>query len=118
MNPVIAQAFTATSGTNGTLYIDITVTDQDADGGYVIIRFRPGATGAYRLCTIDQQNPSSAGGSFPNMQVEGLPAQAFPYAFRWNFAADGMSSGQLVQVEVIPIGVTLGTPVNMTFNLP
>lgn len=119
MNPVIASAFTATSGVNGTVYVDMTVTDPDADGGYVIIRFRPFGAGMFKLCTIDQQNPSTAGGGFPNMQVGGMPNQALPYAFRWNFAADGLTSGQTVQVEVLPVGVTLGTPVTLPlFQLP
>jgi hypothetical protein len=119
MNPVIASAFTATSAVNGTLYVDMTVTDPDADGGYVIIRFRPFGTGPFKLCTIDQQNPSTAGNAFPNMQVGGMPNQALPYAFRWNFAADGLSSGQTVQIEILPIGVTLGTPVTLPlFQLP
>ena len=104
------------------MYIDLTITDQDSDGGYVIIRYRPGGIGMFRLCTITEQNPSSAGGvipAFPNMHVEGLPNQPFPFAFKWNFAADGLTSGQTVEIEIIPVGVTLGTPVTIpTFQLP
>jgi Galactose oxidase, central domain len=118
MNPTIATAFTATSPMAGTVYVDMTVTDPDADGGYVVIRFRPFGMGMYRLCTIDQQNPSTAPNAFPNMQVVGMPNQALPYAFRWNFAADGLSTGQTVEIEILPVGVTLGTPVNLTFQLP
>jgi hypothetical protein len=119
MNPVVASAFTAASGVPGTLYLDMTVTDVDADGGYVVIRWRPAfGSQTYRLATIDQQNPSTAGGGFPNMQVGGMPNQALPYAFRWNFGADGLSTGQTVDVEILPIGVTLGTPVHLQIQLP
>jgi hypothetical protein len=118
-NPVVASAFTGTTGVNGTVYILITVTDADADGGYVIIRFRaPVGTGMFRLATIDQQSPSTAPANFPNMQVGGMPSQALPYSFRWNFAADGLSSGQLVEIEVLPVGATLGSPVNFVVALP
>ena len=122
MNPVVTSAFTATSPMAGTMYIDMTITDQDSDGGYVIIRYRPGGIGMFRLCTITEQNPSSANGvipAFPNMHVEGLPSQPFPFAFKWNYTADGLTAGQTVEIEIIPVGVTLGTPVKIpTFQLP
>jgi hypothetical protein len=118
-NPVVASAFTNTTGVNGTLFILMTVTDANADGGYVIIRFRtPAGSGMFRQCTIDQQSPSTAANNFPNMQVGGMPNQAIPYSFRWNFAADGLSSGQSVEIEVLPVGATLGSPVNFTVSLP
>jgi hypothetical protein len=116
-NPAITNAFTASAGSPGYIYLDITVTDQDGDGGYVIIRFRapPGNNAVpFRLATIDQQSPSTGPSFFPNMQVGGMPSQSLPYAFRWHYAADGLSSGQSAEVEIIPVGVTLGTPVRFT----
>jgi len=118
-NPVVASAFTNATGVTGTMYLLITVQDADADGGYVIIRFRaPAGSGLFRQATIDQQSPSTASGNFPNMQVLGMPNQALPYSFRWNFVADGLSSGQTAEIEVLPVGATLGTPVHFTVTLP
>jgi hypothetical protein len=117
-NPTVATAFTGTTGITGTVYVLITVEDADADGGYVIIRYRPGGVGMFRLCTIDSQSPSTAPGNFPNMYVFGMPGMPQPYSFRWNFVADGLASGQVAEIEVLPVGATLGTPVRFTFMLP
>ena len=68
----------ATPTAPATSYIDIGVTDEDSDGGYVIIRSVRVAPGCSCWRTIDQQNPSTAPANFPNMQVEELPTQAVP----------------------------------------
>lgn len=116
-NPVVAGASSSASPAAGTLFIHVSVTDADADGGYLIIRFRT-AGGNFQLCTIDEQQPSTAGGTFPNMQVSGLPSPATPYSFRWSFLADGLASGQSVEIEVLPIGATLGAAVRFDATLP
>ncbi len=106
--PVIAAAVTATSGTAGTMFVNVSVSDANNDGGYVIIRFRQGS-GPWQLATIDQQFPSTVAGNFPTMQVTGNSAIPSFYNFRWNFAADGVASGATVTIEVLPIGAVLGS---------
>jgi hypothetical protein len=117
-NPEIAGATVLPTGVPGTADVQVGVTDEDADGGYLIIRFRTSGVGMFMLATIVQQTPSTAAGNFPNMQVSGLPSLAVPYTFRWNYAADGLTAGQLVEVEVLPVGATLGTPLTVTTSLP
>lgn len=116
-NPVVESAAALATGVPGTADIDVGVTDEDADGGYLIIRYRVG-TGMFMLATIIQQTPSSAPAGFPNMQVAALPTPGAHYSFRWNYAANGLSAGQSVEVEVLPVGATLGTPVTFTTALP
>jgi Kelch motif len=116
-NPVVTSASVVTTGFPGLADISIGITDEDADGGYVIIRWRPAGGGMFMLPTLTQQVPSSAG-TFPNMQVDGIPSIATPYAFRWDFAADGLTTGTAVDVEIIPVGATLGTPVIFVTALP
>jgi Galactose oxidase, central domain len=115
MNPVVETATALVTGVPGTVDIDVSITDEDADGGYVIIRWRPaGTSGMYMLATIIQQIPSTAPANFPNMQVAGIPGLGTHYAFRWNFAADALSAGQNVEIQVLPVGATLGDPVVFT----
>jgi hypothetical protein len=116
--PVVASAFGLPTGVGGTADIQVGITDEDADGGYLIIRYRVGGVGMFMLATITQQTPSTAPANFPNMHVSGLPGFAVPYTFRWNYAANGLSAGQVVEVEVLPVGAVLGDPVSFIVTLP
>jgi hypothetical protein len=114
-NPVVESVTALATGVPGTIDIDVSITDEDADGGYVIIRWRPaGTTGMFMLARIISQTPSTAPANFPNMQVAGMPGIGTHYAFRWNFAADALSAGQSVEIQVLPVGATIGDPVVFT----
>jgi hypothetical protein len=117
-NPVVVNASNVVGGAPaGSLDISVFVTDANADGGYVIIRFRVGGVGMFLGATITAQGDTTPTG-FPNMHVDGLPSTPVQQVFRWNFAADGLTTGQIVQIEVLPVGATLGTPVRFTTTLP
>ena len=111
--PTVPSAMTAMSSLAGTLLITVNVADAENDGGYVIIRFRTLPSGTFRRATIDAQSPSTAGANFPNFQVS--PGV---YAFRWDTAADGVSSGASVEIEVLPVGTTLGSAVRFNAQVP
>jgi hypothetical protein len=118
MNPVVAGVALFAGSAPGTADLHVGITDPDADGGYLIVRYRLGSSGMFMLATIDQQTPSTAPGGFPNMHVSGLPSSPVDYVFRWNHAADGLASGQAIQLEVLPIGATLGTAVLLNAAVP
>jgi hypothetical protein len=114
--PVLSAPATSTSQTAGTVGINFTVTDADADGGYVIVRFRttPGS-GPWSHATIVAQTPSSitSPANFPNHEV--CPGN---YLFVWNFQGDGVPNGTVVEIELIPFGAVIGTPVKFTARTP
>ena len=112
--PVVTNPMTSGSGVGGNLTITFEVTDANADGGYVYVRFRdPAAGGAWSKATIVSQIPSTAPGNYPNLQV-------FPgtYNLVWNYQTDGVTSGAVVEFEIIPVGAVLGTPVNFPLQVP
>jgi hypothetical protein len=114
--PVVSSAMTATSGTAGTVGINFVVTDADADGGYVIIRYRTTVgSGNWEQATIASQTPSSISSpaNFANHQV--CPG---PYTFVWNFAADGVSNATQVEIEILPFGAVIGTPTRFVARTP
>lgn len=121
----VVSAFTSTTFTptgppmTSNLALNVTIDDADADGGYVVIRWRQGFNGPFAPATIISQvpstvpDPSTGALTFPNLEVG-----VGQYSFLWDFAADGAPSGQTVQVEVIPVGATLGTPARFSVTLP
>lgn len=111
--PIVTQAMTSTSskpsglgGTSGTVNIDVDVTDAEQDGGYVIIRYRTVPAGDFCTATIICQTPStSTVTDYPNMMVS--PGS---YTFTWDYPADGINPGELVEIEIIPVGAIIGSP--------
>lgn len=106
--PVISTPNTsAVAGSVSTLAINFDVTDADADGGYVVVRFRaPSGSGPWRHATIVSQTPSSAPSNFANHEV-----CVGQYTFVWDFGADGVGPATLVDIQIIPFGAVIGSPV-------
>ena len=52
------------------------------------------------------------------MQVIGTPGIGTHFLFRWNYAADALNAGQSVEVEVLPVGASLGAAHRFTAVLP
>ncbi len=38
--------------------------------------------------------------------------------FIWNFGADGVAAQQIVEIQIIPFGAVIGTPVGFTAQTP
>jgi hypothetical protein len=108
----VAATSTSTAGT-GTLSINVQVTDADQDGGYVLIRFTNLGSGVCAAATIVSQNPSSLGNNIPNLEVN-----TGSYSFVWDYAADGLVTGNQVEIEVIPVGAVIGSPVKFLAAIP
>ncbi len=116
--PAITSAMTSASakpsgtGSGATMNVDVAVTDADQDGGYVIIRYASPPGSDFCPATIICQTPSSSTVSdYPNMQVG--PGN---YTFTWDYTADGVVAGSPVQIEVIPVGAVIGSPLVITGN--
>lgn len=104
----------AAPGVNaGLLAISATVTDSNSDGGYVVIRYREAGTVDWRHANITQQTPTTATmatqANFPTMEVD-VSLNNGQYVFIWDFAAQGLTTGQTVDIQIIPFGATLGSP--------
>ena len=112
--PTVLTPMTVSNPNGSIQVVRVEVQDADGDGGYVIIRYRfPAGSGAWKLATISQQTPSS--GPFPNaptMQVE--PGT---YDFSWQFGSDGLSVNDVADIQVLPVGVVLGSPANSTVQI-
>ena len=104
--PAVANAMTAVStNPNSTMNITVDVTDANQDGGYVIIRYRK-LGGLIHSATIISQSPSTSSvPGYPNMMVE--PGS---YTFTWDYTADGVAPGEDVEIEIIPVGAVIGSP--------
>jgi hypothetical protein len=105
--PAVSSAMTSAAGGTNQMSIRFNVTDTDQAGGYVVIRFRttPGS-GGWQHATLVSQTPSSVPGNYPNCEVcPGL------YTFVWNYGTDGVSSGAVVEIQIIPFGAVIGSPV-------
>ncbi len=113
--PVVADVNTSANATAGNINITFNVSDVDGDGGYVIVRYRvasiPGSP--WKQATISGQTPASPG-------ITGHTGEVAPGATTmvWNFAADSVSSGTPVEVQILPFGATLGTAASRTFVMP
>ncbi|MSR74988.1 MAG: hypothetical protein EXS14_05930 [Planctomycetes bacterium] len=110
--PVVSVPMSSANATAGVVNINFTVSDVDGDGGFVVVRFRPAASSTWSTATIVSQSPLSPGITTPTMEV--APGAV---SMAWNYGADGVSSGTSVQVEVMPFGATLGTPMAVTFTV-
>jgi len=112
--PVVSAPLTSASQTAGTLGINFSVTDADADGGYVVVRYRTTVgSGSWSLATISAQTPSSAGSNYPNHEV--CPGN---YLFVWNFLGDGVPNATQVEIQIIPFGAVIGSPVSFVAVTP
>lgn len=113
--PVISAPLTAASAAASSVAVNFMVSDTDADGGYVVIRFRttPGS-GPWTTATITSQNhPENPSNTFPNHEV--CPGN---YSFVWAFGQDGVASGSTVEIQIIPFGAVIGSPVQFVARTP
>ena len=114
--PTVASAMTAVSTKvsqvtpgGATMNINVDVTDAEQDGGYVIIRYRALPSGLWNSATIICQSPSTSSVTdYPNMMV--TPGS---FAFTWDYAADGVATGTDVEIEIIPVGAVIGSPLRL-----
>lgn len=105
---------TSGTGLGGNLTVTFEVTDANCDGGFIYVRFRTASSGGlWSKATIISQIPSTAPGNYPNFEV-------FPGAYNlvWDYQADGVTSGSVVELEIIPVGAVLGTPVSFPLQVP
>jgi hypothetical protein len=110
--PIVVNPMTVANPSAAIQLIRVEITDTEGDGGYVIIRYRfPAGSGSWKLATITGQSPSSPAG-VPTMQV--YPGT---FDFSWDFAADGLSVNDVVDIQVLPVGVVLGTPASNTVQI-
>jgi hypothetical protein len=92
-----------TAASLNTASLSVSATDGDGDGGYVIGRARvSGSSGAFTLMRLTGNNGR-------------LNAGVNNYT--WNFAADGFTAGQTVEIQLIPVGATFGAPFSTTSSL-
>lgn len=110
--PVVTLPNTQTGVATGqTLPIAFDVTDAEGDSAFVIIRVRQ-AGGPWAPARITAQ--SHNGGqpvSPPTYQV--APGS---HVFTWDFT--GFSQGTLVDVQIIPFGAVIGSPVSFQRTIP
>lgn len=113
--PMVASANTSASGQGaGTVAINFNVTDANNDGGYVVVRYRTTiGSGPWSHATISSQTPSSLPGNFPNHEV-----CVGNVTFIWNFAADGVGAMTPVEIQLIPFGAVIGTPMQFLAATP
>lgn len=111
--PVVADVNTSANATAGSINITFNVSDVDGDGGYVIVRYRDTTTNIWEQATITGQTPASPG-------ISGHTGEVAPGATTmvWNFAADSVSSGTSIEVQILPFGATLGSAASVTFVMP
>ena len=104
--PVVTAA--SVSNSAGHALISVTATDADGDGGYAILRARlAGSMGPFALAEIAQGDAGANG----RLNVGGS-------TYLWRFNTQGFTSGQSVEIQVIPVGAVLGAPFTITATLP
>lgn len=112
--PVVNSPMTASVNSASMIGIDFTVTDSEQDGGYVIVRFREAGTTKWLNAYIDTQINPGGGAQTP---ASGRVI-AGNYQFIWNYNANGVSSGTLVDIQLIPVGANIGTAVQFQARIP
>jgi hypothetical protein len=99
------------SGTGTSLPITFDVTDAEGDSAYVIVRIRePGQS--YRNANITAQ--SIGGGGFTSPAT----LMVVPGTVNLTWDTTGIPSGTIVDVQIIPVGAVIGTPVNFQRMIP
>lgn len=112
--PALSDPMTASTTLPSMVGIEFTVTDAESDGGYVIVRYRQAGTTKWRNAFIDSQVNPTGGTQTP---ATGRVTSG-NYRFIWNFNANGLSSGQLVDIQLIPVGANIGTAVQFQALIP
>ena len=94
--------------------IDFVVTDVDGDGGYAFVRYRVLGDVAWNRATISSQlTPAGITVAPANFQI--TPGNN---SFVWDYVVDGLTSGQVVEIELLPCAAVLGTPQLFTAGIP
>ena len=101
----VVSALSAVGQTNGNVNIRFILGDFENDRSFVFARFSLDNGVTYHLATL--VSPQSA--------VNLLPGT---YDLEWNVAADGLSSGQSVQIEIVPVGGVIGSPFARAITIP
>ncbi|HYC79064.1 MAG TPA: kelch repeat-containing protein [Planctomycetota bacterium] len=92
----------------GGVGITVNATDPDGDGGYAIVRVRSGgSSGPFNMARLVAGSANSDGGLNAGTTV-----------YLWDATAQGFAPGSSVEVEVIPVGATVGTPFRFTAVRP
>ena len=108
--PSITSTATSTAPISQMVNIDFDVQDADQDGGFVFIRWRDQGSMDWQNATIDSQIMPDGTVVFPpTFQI--MPGDN---TFRWNWAADGATANQVVEIQLIPVGAVLGSPATFT----
>jgi hypothetical protein len=110
--PVVVLPNTQLGVASGnTLPIAFDVTDAEGDSGYVIVRTRlPGQD--WQPANIVAQSLNGGTPSSPaNLMV--VPGS---HVFTWD--TTGFSSGAIVEVQIIPVGAVIGSPVSFQRQIP
>jgi hypothetical protein len=107
--PALSGASLVSSGTAGVGRINVTATDADGDGGYVIFRWRPSGGGPY---STGRLVPDPAAPTSPFGRVAPGANALF-----WEFSAS-IGGGQAVDMQLIPVGAVIGTPLNFSGTTP
>ncbi len=101
--PSVSNVVVATPGVAGAS-ISFDLADAENDRAFVIVRFSTDGGQTYQFATLTDYAKT----------VNLVPGT---YTLDWNTAADGLSSGQNVMVEIIPVGGTMGTPTSTSVTL-
>ena len=84
--------------------ITFDLADAEGDRAFVIVRFSTDGGQTYQFATLTDYAKT----------VNLAPGS---HMLDWNAAADGLSAGQAVTLEIIPVGGTMGAPTTVNFNL-
>lgn len=102
--PVVSNLNVST-GNLSDVPIVFDLADAEGDRAFVVVRFSTDGGATFSFATL---NDFAATVNLAGGQV----------TLNWNAAADGIASGSMVQVQVIPVGGVFGQPVTATVTIP
>ncbi len=102
--PTVSNIAVSTPSGPAAAGITFDLADAEGDRAFVIVRFSTDGGQTYQFATLTDYAKT----------VNLAPGS---YTLTWNATADGLSAGQAVMLEIIPVGGRMGTPATASFTL-